>query len=297
MAHSASQARAFAWVLFMYLLAAAGAILAAALLPAAAPLIKVAQADVAGTVLIFLFSLAFRNASCYDAYWSVAPPLIAVYYVSLATPPLSLQQVLLLLLVFAWGVRLTWNWARGWSGFGHEDWRYGELRRQSGPWYPAVNFLGIHLFPTLIVYLGCLGLYPALALGGRPFGWLDLAAALLALGGILLEALADEQLRRFRQSGPPQGAILRSGLWALVRHPNYLGEITFWWGVCLFGLAAQPGWLASLAGPLAMTALFVFISIPLMDRRMKRRRPGYAEHCRQVPALFPLPGFLRGGKR
>ena len=38
------------------------------------------------------------------------------------------------------------------------------------------------------------------------------------------------------ESGPPSGEFLRSGLWAWSRHPNYLGEMGFWWGLYLFGL-------------------------------------------------------------
>ena len=79
-----------------------------------------------------------------------------------------------------------------------------------------------------------------------------------------------------------------SGVWAWCRHPNYLGEVGFWWGIFLFALAA--GWTNwwTIVGPIAMTVLFVGISVPLMDRRM-RRRPGYAEHVERVPALIPRP--------
>lgn len=41
------------------------------------PLVEVLIADVVATTVIFGFSVAFRNSSWYDAYWSVAPPLIA----------------------------------------------------------------------------------------------------------------------------------------------------------------------------------------------------------------------------
>jgi len=37
-------------------------------------------ADVAATLVIFAFSLRYRNSSFYDAYWSVIPPLLAVYW-------------------------------------------------------------------------------------------------------------------------------------------------------------------------------------------------------------------------
>jgi steroid 5-alpha reductase family enzyme len=95
--------------------------------------------------------------------------------------------------------------------------------------------------------------------------------------------VADLQLRRFAAPG----RIVDRGLWRWSRHPNYLGEVGFWWGLWLFGLAAAPGWWWTVVGPLVMVALFVFVSVPLMDDRSLARRPGYAEHMRRVPALLP----------
>ena len=43
--------------------------------------------------------------------------------------------------------------------------------------------------------------------------------------------------------------------------------------------------------PLAMTAMFVFASIPLLDARSLARRPAYAAHAARVNAL--VPGFPR----
>ena len=37
----------------------------------------------------------------------------------------------------------------------------------------------------------------------------------------------------------------------------------------------------------AMTAMFLGASIPMLDERSVARRPGYAEHMQRVPALLP----------
>ncbi len=84
------------------------------------------------------------------------------------------------------------------------------------------------------------------------------------------------------------------GVWAYCRHPNYLGEILFWWGVFLFGLAADgDSWWRGV-GALWMTVMFVTISIPMIDKRSLARRPRYAEHMKRVPALIPNPFAARG---
>ncbi len=100
-------------------------------------------------------------------------------------------------------------------------------------------------------------------------------------------------MRRFAGDPANRGRVADRGLWRFSRHPNYLGEIGFWWGMWLFALAAAPDWWWTVVGPLAMVLLFAFVSVPMMDRRSLARRPAYAEHMRRVPALFPLPRFAR----
>jgi steroid 5-alpha reductase family enzyme len=251
------------------------------------PILIVAAADLAATLVLFAFSVRHDNSSLYDPYWSVAPVPIALYFAlaPAAENPSGARQVAVLLLVAAWAVRLTYNWASQWQGLGHEDWRYVDLRRRSGGAYWFVSFVGIHLFPTIMVFGGCLALFPALASGERPFNWVDAVAILATASAIVIEATADRQLRRFKDSGAAD--TLTSGLWAYSRHPNYFGENLFWWGLFLFGLAADPASAWMIIGPVAITTMFVVVSIPMIDRRMLARRPDYAEVMRRLPALIP----------
>jgi steroid 5-alpha reductase family enzyme len=247
-------------------------------------------ADIAATIAIFGFSVAYDNSSFYDAYWSVAPVPIAFYW---ALHPSGLEgpwlrQALVLGLVSAWALRLTFNWVRGWDGLSHEDWRYVDKRNQSGNAYWLVSFTGLHMVPTLMVFAGCLALVPAVMTGTKPFGMIDIAATALTGTAIWLEAAADQQLRGFRLSNPPPEKILETGLWAYCRHPNYLGEILFWWGLFGFAIAAAPStWMWTGAGALTITLLFRFISLKLIDDRMLARRPDYSRRMKTVPALIP----------
>ncbi|HUD30475.1 MAG TPA: DUF1295 domain-containing protein, partial [Novosphingobium sp.] len=115
-------------------------------------------------------------------------------------------------------------------------------------------------------------------------------AFVVTLGAIAIETVADLQLRAFiaRRSSPD--TIIAEGLWGWSRHPNYFGELAFWWGLMLFGLAAAPSqWWWIMPGAVAMTLMFVLASIPLMDERSLERRPAYREHMRKISALVPLP--------
>jgi steroid 5-alpha reductase family enzyme len=294
-ASSAPTARAHAllWVAVAYLVALVVALLAGLAVADRHPVWVAGIADVAATLAIFAFSFAFSNSSFYDAYWSVAPVPIAVYWALAADPAgggaVPERQALALAVLGLWAVRLTANWVRGWEGLGHEDWRYVDLRASSGRLYWPVSLLGLHAFPTAIVFLGLLPLWPALAAGGRPLGWIDGLACAVGLAGVALELVADEQLRAFRRSRPPPEAICERGLWAWSRHPNYLGEILFWVSLALFGQAA--GGLAwwTWLGVVAMVAMFRLASIPMKEARMLARRPGYAERQRRVSLLLPWP--------
>lgn len=278
-------------IVFVYLAACVAALATGLLLGGQHALLVAAAADAVATAVVFAFSLLFNNSSVYDPYWSVAPLLIAGYW-ALGADPGSVnptRQIVVLLLVAVWAVRLTANWALRWRGLGDEDWRYVDRRRRHKRAYWAVSFLGIHLMPTALVYLGCLSLYPAVAMGSRRLGPLDILALVATGGAIWLEAQADAELRRFRASAPESGQVLFTGVWSCSRHPNYLGEVTFWWGLFMFGLAANPGAWWALVGPVAITLLFTFVSIPMMEERMLARRPAYAAAMDRIPALIPLP--------
>jgi steroid 5-alpha reductase family enzyme len=252
------------------------------------PLWVLAAADTAATITVFVFSRAFNNTSVYDPYWSLVPIPVAVYFwagpAAGMVEPLELRQVAVLVLVSAYGLRLTWNWIRGWPGLQHEDWRYADFRKKTGKAYWLVSFSALHFFPTVMTYLGCLPLQAAMG-SGVSFGALDVVAVIVTAGAITIEGVADNQLRAFRQQHP-SGDICDVGLWKYSRHPNYFGEIAFWLGLLLFGLAAgAPAWTS--VGFVAMVVLFVGASIPMAEKRSLERRPHYAEHQKKVSMLVP----------
>jgi steroid 5-alpha reductase family enzyme len=258
------------------------------------PLLVAALADVAATLVVFAFSVRHDNSSVYDPYWSVAPIFIAAYW-AIAGGEIGLRAILVLALVATWGIRLTANWVTRWRGLQDEDFRYVEIRGKAGRLYWPASLFGIHVLPTAWVFVGMLPTWPALSGQGRPFGPLDLAAFGVTAAGIAVEAIADRQLRRFLRKRPDPSAVLDTGLWRLARHPNYFGEVVYWWGLWLFGLAADPGWAWTVVGPFSITVLFLAVSIPWMDRRMRARHPGWAERTAALPALVPWPWRRRRG--
>lgn len=254
-------------------------------------LVQVVVADLAATALIFGFSVRYDNSSFYDGYWSVIPIWLVSYLAWLGwqagVAPVA-RIALVTGLVWLWGLRLTHNWARGWTGFDHEDWRYRDFRAQTGRFYWVVSLLGIHLFPTVLVLLGCLPIFAVMLEPGRPLGWLDALATLVTGGAIGLELVADNQLRDYVLHRKRPGETMTEGVWAWSRHPNYFGEMSFWWGIWLFGVAAVGwgGWWM-VSGALGMTLLFNLVSVPLIERRMLARRGDYADVQARISRIVP----------
>lgn len=238
--------------------------------------------DVAATSVTFLFSVVFKNASVYDPYWSVQPPVILVAFA--IGKELTALGVMLIVAVSFWAIRLTANWAYTFADLTHQDWRYTMLKEKTGVFYPIINFVGIHMVPTLVVY-GCI--LPAVYAVREGLG-INMASALLlcvSVGAATMQGIADIQMHKYRKNR--NGSFIRIGLWKYSRHPNYLGEILMWWGVGLSVVCAAPDAWYLAAGALANTVLFLAVSIPMADKRQSRK-DGFAEYKKQTRMLLPI---------
>jgi steroid 5-alpha reductase family enzyme len=257
------------------------------LTPALSDLTRLAVADLAATLFIFGASVTFNNSSMYDPYWSVKPAVIAIAGTIMFGAGNTGSMALLLLMVL-YGLRLTINFYRDWPGLQHEDWRYVEFRQKFTKSYWLVSLFGIHLFPTIQVYLACLPVFLGMKIGGE-VGLLSIIGIWVTLFAIWLAYEADAQMRTFRSNPLNKGRIMNLGLWKHSRHPNYLGEILTWWGVWLITIGIDHSLWWTGIGALSINIMFHFVSIPMMDRRSTSRRPEFAEHITRTNALLPIP--------
>ena len=247
-------------------------------------------ADVLATLVIFAFSRAYRNSSFYDAYWSVIPPLLLFYWWSQAEPGVDrLRCWLVAIVVVLWAIRLTANWVYAFPGLHHEDWRYPMFKERAGRWEFIADLVAIHLIPTCQVFLAMVPVYVAVTRPGPGLVWLSWLAFVTGLAAVALELVADVQMHRFVRDHRT-GDVMDRGLWSWSRHPNYFGEFGFWVALALFGIAAAPAdawWL--LIGAVAILAMFLGASIPLMETRSLERRPAYQDVLDRVSRFVPRP--------
>lgn len=239
-------------------------------------------ADIAATIVTFIFSLLFNNASVYDPYWSVQPIVILLAFAPLTE--FSMVRALLVVAICFWGIRLTANWAYTFHGLNHQDWRYTMLREKTGAFYPLINFLGIHLVPTLIVYACTLPAVYAF-LNNAAWNVGSLLFFMLSVFAVILQGTADLQMHHFRKEHT--GGFIHEGLWKYSRHPNYLGEILMWWGVALSVISVFPKAWYLCIGAAANTLLFLTVSIPMADKRQSVKA-GFEEYKMHTRMLLPI---------
>lgn len=249
------------------------------------PIMTMLVADIIMTIVIYLLGLVIKNASLYDPYWSVIPLFIIIVWYIKYLNSLSLNHVLLLLAVLLWAVRLTYNWWKNWEGFEYQDWRYDMLRDKNTRLYPLTNLFGIHMLPTLIVFIQMVNVYNQLAEQG--INLVFLVGFVFSMAAPVIQFIADKQMYQFRTQRKDNEQIINVGLWRFSRHPNYFGELLFWVGIYIMYLSFQMQIDVYIIFPILMIALFVFVSVPMMEKKISDR-PGYDHYKENVSMIIPF---------
>ena len=248
------------------------------------------------------------NNSQMDKLWSILP--IVYTWVIAVNGGMATRLVVMACLATVWGARLTFNFARKgayrlkfWEG--EEDYRWAVLRAKK-EFQPHWKWLLFNLF-FISIYQNVLVLmttFPALVLMNVtvPFGWFDVVAAVLMLGFIIWETVADEQQWAFQSTkwkmikegkkleelpAPYNKGFNTTGLWGVSRHPNYFAEQGTWCAFYLFSVAGGIGifnW--SIIGALLLIVLFLGSSA-FAEEISGSKYPEYARYCKEVSKFFP----------
>ena len=239
--------------------------------------------------VVWLISLVKNDVSIVDAFWG--PGFLLVAAVAWAAGQgFPLRGALLLALVGIWALRLglylLWRNLQA----GEEDYRYRKMRERWGAKFPAVSLGTIFFFQGLLVWFISLPLQVTeLAAEPRRLTWLDGLGVALWLIGFVFESVGDWQLARFKADPANQGKVLDHGLWRYTRHPNYFGDFMIWWGFFAIALATPGGWKTVLS-PLLMSFFLLRVSgVALLEKKLTKTRPRYADYVRRTNAFFPGP--------
>jgi len=242
----------------------------------------------------WLASVVTREYSWVDRLWSVIP---VVYVWVFAARAGDARAILVAVLVTVWGARLTFNFARrGGYAPGGEDYRWGIIRSRVPGWaFALFNLVFIAAYQNALLLAIVL---PAWTMVGNPapLGAYDIAAAILFLGFLTGETVADQQRWNFHHANPA-GGVLRTGLFRYSRHPNYFFEIAQWWVVFAFAvIAAGTPVLWAGAGAVFLTLLFLG-STAFTEWISRSRHPEFEDYRRVTSMLIPWPPRPVGAAR
>lgn len=252
-------------------------------MPEMHPLLMSLAAALLLMVGVWLVSLAKRDVSIVDSFWSLLFLLMATVY-ALGADELALRGEIVMALVAVWALRLAGHIT--WRNHGSpEDPRYVAMRAKHEPGFAWKSLYIVFLLQGTIAWVVAIPLFYAITtLSG--WGPLDYLATLLVLFGIAYESIADAQLAAFKADPDNRGHVMDRGLWRYSRHPNYFGECCVWWGFYLFALATGAWW--TVFAPLLMTFLLVRVSgVSLLEKDISDRRPAYRDYKLRTNALIP----------
>ncbi|RPI42538.1 MAG: DUF1295 domain-containing protein [Bacteroidetes bacterium] len=261
---------------------------------------------VIAAALCFIVSTLANNYSQVDKLWSIMPILYT--WVVAARGDLEPRLVLMAVLVTAWGIRLSYNFGRrgGYSvrfWTGEEDYRWAVLRSKpelaAGWKWGLFNLVFISFYQMGLILLMTI---PAVrSMDGRPLSLWDLGVAILLLFFLVIETVADQQqwnYQKMKRVWPDRGedvpeksrkGFVDSGLWGLVRHPNYAAEQAIWIIFYLFSVVATGRWINwSVMGAILLVLLF-WGSSSFSESISAGKYPGYSGYRKRVPRFIPVP--------
>jgi steroid 5-alpha reductase family enzyme len=239
------------------------------------------------------FQRAVKNGGWSDVFWTYGTGATCalaclVPFGGAAAP--TWRQMLVAALVAIWCLRLgTYVAVR--VAKGSEDARYADFRREWGADFQR-NMYGLLIVQAPVTAILSLSILVAARDPHPEIRAVDVIGALILIGSILGEGLADRQMKAFRADPASKGKVCDTGLWAWSRHPNYLFEALGWLAYPVIAIdLARPLSLVSLIAPIVMFIVLRFgTGVPPLEAAMlKSRGDAYRLYQARVSAFWPWP--------
>ena len=155
---------------------------------------------------------------------------------------------------------------------------------------PFMAKVSIWIFCAALYVVMVCPVFYRLSNGSGSNSFTYIGAALMVFG-FVMETMADQQKKAAKSVQPHR--FVDTGLYRIVRCPNYLGEVILWTGVLLSGIGSLSGigqWAMAIVGYLGI--LYVMFSgarrLELRQNRVYGDDPAYQTYSRTVPILLPF---------
>jgi protein-S-isoprenylcysteine O-methyltransferase Ste14 len=124
----------------------------------------------------------------------------------------------------------------------------------------------------------------AAGFNAAPFGSAAIAGAVLFVLGSWMNSYAEYQRHAWKQRPENRGRLYTAGLFCWSLHPNYLGDLLSFSGVCLI----SGRWFTAVV-PVLMLCGFVFVNIPVLDAHLREHYgQAFDDYARKTRKLVPF---------
>eukprot|EP00835_Amoeboradix_gromovi_P002650 NODE_154_length_16838_cov_0.293327.p7 type:complete len:253 gc:universal NODE_154_length_16838_cov_0.293327:4199-3441(-) len=234
----------------------------------------------------FIVSAPLKTERLYDLAGSLS--FVGAVIVAYVLGYQLTRQTVLLVIVLIWAIRLGIH--LGIRAFTIGDKRFDDVKTR-----PLI-FLGMWIGQVVWAFVTALPVYLVMKEGESDFGTpSDFIGIILFIFGFSVEILADHQKNSFKKEHPSDPIM--TGLFRIVRFPNYLGEWILWIGInilCISGWTQPWEYVGLISIPFVFVLLRFGSGVGITGKAQMERygdRPEFQEYCRKTNSFFP--GFKR----
>lgn len=228
---------------------------------------------------IFLLAYSLKTDKLTDISYSLT--IFAINLYGYLVGDMQATDTVIAVLISIWALRLGSYLFYRISVIGKDD-RFNDIKENFVSFLSFWIMQGITcmliLTPALIIYRLKITISP----------WLLSIGLLLAILGLVIETIADSQKFSFKRKNPTQ--FISHGLWKTLRHPNYTGELMFWWGIFIASFTLEYYYIA-LLGPIWISIIILkFSGIPPLDKKWKKNYgndPAFQKYYQKSYRLIP----------
>ena len=237
--------------------------------------------------VLFVPAFLFKTEKFYDISGSFTYISIIsyVYYQSYLLKGFNLGNLILVFFIGFWAVRLgSFLFLRIHKA--GEDKRFRLIKRSPTQFFMTWTFQGMWVSLCSACALTAMASDQGLIINN----WFYIGSFLF-LFGLAIEIIADYQKTIFRKDEKNKDNFIKTGLWALSRHPNYLGEIILWLGVSVISFSSLSDWqYITLISPIFTYLLLVHVSgVRILESNGKKKwghLKNYNEYIDKTPMLL-----------
>ena len=238
-------------------------------------------------VILFIAAQIKKDNSIVDIGWGIGFILIALVLLA-GKDSADLKELIITAMIIIWGSRLAFHIFIRARGKG-EDFRYAQWRKDWGEKASVNSFFKVFMLQGILMIFISLPIQVVFNGGKNELNIISLIGLIIFFSGFLFESIGDYQMYRFKKKPENKGKIITSGLWKYTRHPNYFGEALLWWGIGIYSYGSEL-FLLSLAGPLLINLLLVFVSgVPMLEKKYEGNKE-WESYKSKTPAFIPFIG-------